>query len=466
MMKSSETRKLAKPASKPKQKQHIQRTWLLPELIFMSAFGIHLAVCPWTKVEESFNTQAIHDILFHGFNISAYDHQEFPGPVPRTFIGAFSVASISLLPKFLLVDCLHFNKVAALAFARCSLGFLVICSFKVLLRIIRKHFGQDVALWTALITASQFHFLFYATRPLANIFALPLVILATAFWIDDQVTKTIRFGAFATVIFRSELCLLFGPMLLSSLLRKKISFMRGFVEGGKAVAASLLLTFLVDSYFWGRPVWPEGEVLWFNTVKNQSSNWGTSPFAWYFYSVIPRLSLASLPLSLYGTLKNRNILNLIAPFLLFVFSYSFLPHKELRFVIYIVPVFNLSAAVACARISSTNRFSSLLCKAHLLVNLLAAAMFLFISSWNYRGGDALYELHQIESSTKSVHLFLDNFSCQNGVSRFLHMNDKWIYNKTETVDLRFRRNLRPTNVFQESLLRFDTVVAILRKASI
>ena len=60
---------------------------------------LHLSLAPYTKVEESFNIQAIHDFLSSSLRIGRpkeqFDHFEFSGAVPRSALGAYAVAVVT-----------------------------------------------------------------------------------------------------------------------------------------------------------------------------------------------------------------------------------------------------------------------------------------------------------------------------------------------------------------------------------
>jgi len=55
---------------------------------------------------------------------------------------------------------------------RAILGLLVCIAFQFYRQTVKKVFGSNVSSWLILITASQFHFVFYMSRPLPNTFAL------------------------------------------------------------------------------------------------------------------------------------------------------------------------------------------------------------------------------------------------------------------------------------------------------
>ena len=79
-----------------------------------------------------------------------------------------------------------------------------------------------------------------------------------------------------------------GTMLLMDLFFGQKGLFSTIMYGLLGTFLSLLATISIDSIMWNEEwLWPEGKVLYFNIILNKSSNWGVSPWAWYFYSAIP-----------------------------------------------------------------------------------------------------------------------------------------------------------------------------------
>ena len=240
-------------------------------------------------------------------------------------------------------------------------------------------------------------------------------------------------------VFRTDIIPLVGLLFLfnvDSHFRWRYPLFKTVLVGALSTALGVVLTSIVDSILWGYPLWPEGDVLYFNTVLNRSSEWGTSPFPWYFTSALPRALTVALPFALLGMGRSwRKTISLWAPAFLFVLAYSLLPHKELRFIIHVVPVFNVLAALGAveflalfadiplfARKNSPFRhIPGLLLAAAFLVSLLVTGLFVAVSRQNYSGGVAFEALHHqflCGAQQRPVAVFIDNYAAQNGVSRF------------------------------------------------
>ncbi|KAJ9680522.1 hypothetical protein PVL29_019755 [Vitis rotundifolia] len=410
------------------------------DLVLGSIAAFYVFMAPYTKVEESFNVQAMHDILYHQHHLENYDHLEFPGVVPRTFIGAL-IVSILASPVILAMNLLHLPKIYSLFAVRLVLGCIILVTLRFFRIQVRNKFGHQVEAFFVILTALQFHMLFYCTRPLPNILSLGLVNLAYGYSLKGSFYAALKCLIFATIVFRCDMLLLLGPLGLQLLLTKSISLWESLKCGISTALLCIGLTTLVDTIMWKKLVWPEFEVLWFNSVLNRSSEWGTHSFHWYFTSALPRALLAAYPLCMLGVLLDRRILSYILPVFLFVLLYSKLPHKELRFIISSVPIFNLSAAIAANRIYN-NRKKSLWKLLYffllgLLLISLGCTIIIFMSSYNnYPSGYGLKYLHQIGHSTNNndeqwVHI--DPFSAMNGISRFCENASPWRYSKEEGI---------------------------------
>lgn len=112
---------------------------------------------------------------------------------------------------------------------------------------------------------------------------------------------------------------------------------------------------------------------------------------------------------------------------------------QVRFLLPILPVFNIASAAALARIWNNRRKQAWLIPglaACLLVlgSTCATSVMLTVSRHNYPGGHALHELHKWQASHVtgskgpfSVHI--DVLPAMTGVSRFGEIEDPWTYSK-------------------------------------
>ncbi|KAI4502059.1 hypothetical protein M0802_002741 [Mischocyttarus mexicanus] len=432
----------------------------MDHLIILVAM-IHLLYCPFTKVEESFNLQATHDLLYHGFNLSEYDHHEFPGVVPRTFLGPIAISSLAY-PFVTAIKYFNINKFLAQYVVRATLGLLVIGALKLYRNALENVFGTKFTNWFVAITVTQYHFMYYLSRPLPNIMAMPLVLLALYGWLKQNHVTFIWSSAAAIIIFRAELSILLGLFLLYDIANQKLSVPRLLKIAIPAGILFLALTVGIDTIFWKRLLWPEGEVFYFNTILNKSGEWGTSPFFWYFYSALPRGLAVSYILIPLGIFWDARVRAFTVPAIIFVVLFSFLPHKELRFIIYVFPLLNVATAAACHRIwenrgkSPWNGILSIIVVGHLVLNTIFSMFLLCVASCNYPGGLAIARLHRLEqNSTESVYVHIDNLATQTGVSRFTQTNSSWIYSKREDITVTDPEMLQYSHLLIEAKSKYS-----------
>lgn len=441
-----------------------------------------LLQCPFSKVEESFNLQATHDLYFYGiwpavranlFDLGdgdssvVYDHMKYPGVVPRTFVGPLIICTILKVFSAILRPLINLEH-HPLALESLARGVLLMFNLHALCRLARAAEGKfqkskmrHLGVYMLIITASQFHFPYYASRMLPNSFALVFVMHSYADWLDSNIKRSIVWMTVAAFVFRCDVLILLFTFGMTLLIRREIGIVQGIKTGIITVFVSLVITVPFDSIMWHRFVWPEGEVFLFNVVQNKSSDYGILPWHWYFSTAIPKgllLSIFFIPLAFTRLSHDKRIsfhpcqldleaLPYFVPVAAFIGLYSFLPHKEIRFIFVAFPMLNVFAAkgmaklhhalhVACHESSFrkkdkpvTNVKTCVLALIYfggicaILLSFVASMVFVQVSKLNYPGGQALRLLsRQLSNSSletrKHISIFIDVASAMTGVSLF------------------------------------------------
>jgi alpha-1,6-mannosyltransferase len=263
----------------------------------------------------------------------------------------------------------------------------------------------------------------------------------------------------AGVVFRSELAILVGTITMYLFLTKRISVTSIIPAGLGGAIIGLLCTVPLDSFFWQSfPLWPEWTGFYYNTIQGHSADWGVSPWHFYFFNALPRLLLnpatylLCIPVAILNIATRRRSLDLLNPLLTFIALYSFLPHKEWRFILYAIPGLTAVSAAGASWIwthrskSAMYTLLSISLVVSVVLSFLTSTALLAISSLNYPGGQALHVLHTSlphhpPSNQHHFHVYVDNLASQTGVTRFLgnHRGAQTIYDVLEAQEIRQSR---------------------------
>ena len=471
-------------------------THALFDFVFLLSVLLYVRLAPYTKVEESFNTQAVHDVIFHTNDLHLWDHKEFPGVVPRTFVGPLILGKVTKTVARAMEVFVNSNPVTKRIFRseqvwgelkhlvetlneeetfvrtkmhyqvimRMVLGLLSTFSLHRFHSVIGKNFGNDVAVYASVLALAQFHLAFYASRPLPNIFAFVLTTFALSLWLEDRKnlkinrsvldTLAVAIVSMVVAVFRCDNILLLAPLgvhvtlfRMTDIYDASLRIIANVMAMVTAILAFAYASISIDSKHWDKEfLWPEWEVLSFNNPMgaNRSHEYGTKPFLWYAYSALPRMLLIAYPLSVYGFTQERRCRSAFTIASFFVFAFSFLGHKELRFLFPVLPLFNFCGACGMHRLTLNIKKGKNVAILHafawvgiLVSSAISIGVFANASIANYPGGEALAVFHELNPEHNTlghVRIHIDDHCAQTGASRFgqaYHDHNVILYNKRQ-----------------------------------
>ncbi|AJT28279.1 Alg12p [Saccharomyces cerevisiae YJM1419] len=446
--------------------------WSVLDTVLLTVISFHLIQAPFTKVEESFNIQAIHDILTYSvFDISQYDHLKFPGVVPRTFVGAVIIAMLSR-PYLYLSSLIQTSRPTSMdvqLVVRGIVGLTNGLSFIYLKNCLQDMFDEitkkkkeenedkdiyiydSVGTWFLLFLIGSFHLMFYSTRTLPNfVMTLPLTNVALGWVLLGRYNAAIFLSALVAIVFRLEVSALSAGIALFSVIFKKISLFDAIKFGIFGLGLGSAISITVDSYFWQEWCLPEVDGFLFNVVAGYASKWGVEPVTAYFTHYLRMMFMPPtvLLLNYFGYKLAPAKLKIVSLASLFhIIVLSFQPHKEWRFIIYAVPSIMLLGATGAAHLwenMKVKKITNVLCLAILPLSIMTSFFismaFLYISRMNYPGGEALTSFNDmiVEKNITNATVHVSIPPCMTGVTLFGELNYDVYginYDKTENTTL-------------------------------
>lgn len=419
-------------------------------LLFFSWILIQILLIPYSKIEERFYLHAIYQLLYPPASFNGWEFLTFK-PVSRSLVGPFIAALFCYPIKSLLAALIlpflcsvfgagtflvNYEKFIMLHVVRICLGASVVFSLSFFRRSFRLALAsfsgldpRQVDYWFCLLTLSQFHLLYYASRTLPNTFALVPFLNGLGYWLQRKYIKMLLWAIPSVVIFRFDFLAFWAPLILLEFLYLRRSQIVKIIYS----AAALSLCFIIgsisfDSVWYKKLIWPEATSILYNIMENKSHLYGVHSWHWYLSSAFPRLftfSLCFIPMTpfLIDQPMRFTLFRLLLPVALGILAFSCLPHKETRFIFPAIPVINLVLALS---IFANKKIPNSLKYGTLLLMLGCTLASLYASYFNYPSGPASLaaqtHLLDLKKARSDFSLYLDIYTGMNGWNLFCDLD--------------------------------------------
>ncbi|KAJ8029122.1 GPI mannosyltransferase 3 [Holothuria leucospilota] len=248
---------------------------------------------------------------------------------------------------FKLLQFLHLDYPVLLTFLPCALQATFSAGQDVALYLLSRRLHGDRAAWWTLFCYLSSWFAFYtATRTLTNTMETVCTTVGILCYPwhghlsrnRGEIRFCFMFAALACVI-RPTAAIIWFPLALWYLVkteRKMVTILQDFLPIGSLV---LCCSILIDRFFYGKWVFVQYNFLEFNVLHDMGSFYGSHPWHWYLTQGLPVILGAHLPLVMLGVKETgRKLLSMKLLIFWVIFVYSFLSHKEFRFILPVLPM--------------------------------------------------------------------------------------------------------------------------------
>jgi alpha-1,6-mannosyltransferase len=168
------------------------------DAIFFLSMVLAIWMCPYTKAEESFTMQAVHDMVVHKYDIEEYDHLRYPGEVKQTGLAALGLGFM-IFPYFYVLTSAGFSSECGLLLTRLAMGIFNFSAIYMLRRAVARMYGQWLSQIFMLMLNVQFHFVFYMSRTLPESESMFVATLILTYWIRRKYHEVAALLPFAGI---------------------------------------------------------------------------------------------------------------------------------------------------------------------------------------------------------------------------------------------------------------------------